>query len=146
MADDIKGKVQQAGHKVAETAKEVGHKISEGAEKAADWAKEKAHQAGNRLDEAKQKVEHAAKETFGSASHGATKSTADIREHMDVIGSCGNKLGVVDHVEGNRIKLTKNDSPDGQHHFVPISWVSKVDDHVHLSKNCGEAKKEWQSA
>ena len=65
---------------------------------------------------------------------------------MDVIGSCGNKLGVVDHVEGDRIKLTKNDSPDGQHHFVPLAWVSQVDNHVHLSKDCGQAKKEWQSA
>jgi hypothetical protein len=145
MADDLKGKMQQAGHKIAETAKEVGHKISEGAEMAADWAKEKAHQAGHRLDEAKQKVTHAAQETFGS-SCGTARSTADIREHMDVIGSCGNKLGVVDHVEGNRIKLTKNDSLDGRHHFVPLTWVSQVDNHVHLSKNCGDAKKEWQSA
>ena len=39
-------------------------------------------------------------------------SFADIREHMDVYGSCGNFLGKVDHVEGDSIKLTKSDSPD----------------------------------
>jgi len=30
---------------------------------------------------------------------------------MAVYGSCGNFLGRVDHVEGDQIKLTKNDSP-----------------------------------
>jgi Uncharacterized protein conserved in bacteria (DUF2171) len=33
---------------------------------------------------------------------------------MDVIASCGKKVGVVDHVGGGAIKLTKKDSPDGQ--------------------------------
>ena len=37
MAESIKGKVGEAGHKVVETAKTVGHKIAEGAEKATDW-------------------------------------------------------------------------------------------------------------
>jgi hypothetical protein len=69
-----------------------------------------------------------------------------VRERMDVVGSCGNKLGVVDRVEGDRIKLTKDDSPDGRHHFVPSSWVSNVDDRVHLNKDCGAAKREWQPA
>ena len=60
---------------------------------------------------------------------------------MEVVGSCGNKLGVVDAVEGDRIKLTKHDSPDGQHHFVPSSWVTKVDNHVHLSKTAAKRRK-----
>ena len=65
---------------------------------------------------------------------------------MAVYGSCGNFLGKVDHVQGDMIKLTKNDSPDGQHHLIPLAWVAKVHDHVHLNKNCGEAKREWQDA
>jgi len=143
MAENIKDKVEAAGHKIAEKTTEVGHQVGETVEKAADWAKEKAHQVGNRIEEATQKAEHKAKETFGGSS---TTSTADIREHMDVIGSCGNKLGKVDHVEGSHIKLTKNDSPDGLHHMIPMAWVARVDEHVHLSKNCGEAKREWQPA
>ena len=141
MADTIKGKLEEAGHKIAETATKVGHKIGENVEEAADFVKEKAHQLGNRASEAVQKVEHSAKETFGS-----TGTTTKIQERMDVIGSCGNKLGVVDHVLGNQIKLTKNDSPDGQHHLIPTSWVDHVDSHVHLSKNCGEAKAQWGAA
>lgn len=73
-------------------------------------------------------------------------STTNIREHMEVIGSCGNKLGAVDRVENGSIKLTKNSSPDGQHHFIPMDWVDTVDDKVHLNKDCGEAKREWRTA
>jgi hypothetical protein len=144
MAETIKDKAEKAGHKVAEKATEIGHKVGEKVEVAKDWAKETAHKVGNRVEETVQKAEHKVKETFGesSSTHG---SVASIREHMDVYGSCGNKLGRVDHVQGNSIKLTKNDSPDGQHHFIPTSWVARVDDHVHLSKGCGEAKREWKS-
>jgi hypothetical protein len=126
MSGKMKNKLQDAGEKVADTAKTVGHKIAEGAEQAKDWVKEKTGTD---------------KESCGEA-HG----TNNIREHMDVIGSCGNKLGVVDHVEGNSIKLTRNDSPDGQHHYIPMTWVARVDNHVHLSRNCGEAKREWETS
>lgn len=68
----------------------------------------------------------------------------EIRERMDVIASCGTKIGVVDHVEGSAIKLTKKDSRDGQHHFLPTSMVSRVDQHVHLNRNSEEAMKEWK--
>jgi hypothetical protein len=72
--------------------------------------------------------------------------TESIREHMDVIGSCGNKLGAVDRVENGSIKLTKGSSQDGQHHFIPMDWVESVDDKVHLNKDCGAAKREWRTA
>ena len=146
MAESIKDKVEDAGHKIAEKASEVGHKVGEKVEEAADWAKEKAHQVGHRIEEATQKAKHSASEVADEAS-GTNWTTADIREHMDVIGSCGNALGKVDHVEGSQIKLTKNDSPDGQHHLIPTSWVQRVHgNHVHLSKNCGEAAREWKTA
>ena len=46
--------------------------------------------------------------------------TKGIREHMDVFGSCGNKLGRVDRVESGSIKLTKDSASDGQHHYIPV--------------------------
>jgi hypothetical protein len=144
MAKSFKDKAEEAGHRISEKVTEVGHRVGEKVEEATDWAKQKAHQAGHRLEEATQKVEHKSQEFFGT-SCGAARTTADIREHMDVIGACGNKLGRVDHVEGSKIKLTKNDSPDGMHHLIPMSWVEQVDEHVHLSKSCGEAKREWQT-
>ena len=70
---------------------------------------------------------------------------AGIKERMDVVASCGKKVGVVDHVEGQTLKLTKNDSPDGQHHFIPFGWVDHVDSHVHLTKNSKETEQSWKS-
>jgi hypothetical protein len=52
---------------------------------------------------------------------------------------------VVDHVEGGAIKLTKKDSADGQHHFIPAGWVDHVDAHVHLTKNSVEAEQGWKA-
>ncbi|TNC73349.1 DUF2171 domain-containing protein [Rubellimicrobium roseum] len=61
-----------------------------------------------------------------------------IREHAEVIGADGVHLGVVDAVEGDRIKLTKKDSGQGHqdhHHYVPLSLVAEVEggDVVRLS-------------
>ena len=122
---DIKDTLKDAGHKVAETAKNVGHKIAEGAEQAKDWVREKTGMEGK---------------TCGTA-----RSVTDIKPHMDVISSCGCKMGKVDHLEGSAIKLTRNDSPDGQHHFVPTGWVARVDEHVHLNKNADETRMGWKS-
>lgn len=69
----------------------------------------------------------------------------DIKPHMEVISSCGCKMGTVDHMEGGAIKLTKNDSPDGQHHFIPTGWVARVDEHVHLNKDADVTKREWKN-
>jgi len=72
--------------------------------------------------------------------------TRNIRERMKVIGSCGNQLGVVDHVEGNSIKLTKNDpKAGGKHHWIPTDWVVRVEEEVKLSKDCSQAMKEWRT-
>jgi hypothetical protein len=72
-------------------------------------------------------------------------SELNIREHMEVFGSCGNRLGVVDGVEGHSIKLTRQDSPDGEHHYLPLDWVERVDEQVHLNKDCAAARREWRS-
>jgi len=64
---------------------------------------------------------------------------------MDVIASCGKKVGVADRVEGSAIKLTKKDSPDGQHHYVPVGWIGRVDGHVPLTKNSKETEENWKS-
>ena len=52
-----------------------------------------------------------------------------IKTHMDVISSDRKTVGKIDHLEGtDKIKLTRQSSPDGQHHhFIPVSWVDQVD-------------------
>jgi hypothetical protein len=144
MASTFKDKLEDAGNAIAEKATAVGHRVAETAEKATDWAKEKAHEAGNRFDEAKQSISHKTGIPLDQ-SNGATGSVAEIKEHMPVYASCGTRVGTVDHVEGNQIKLTRNDSPDGEHHLIPTSWVAKVHDHVHLNKDHVEVQSEWET-
>jgi len=75
------------------------------------------------------------------------QSAANIHEHMEVIGSDGSHVGIVDHVEGQTIRLTRSDpAAGGVHHWIPLEWVDLVDDVVHLSKPCDEATRRWQSA
>jgi hypothetical protein len=68
-----------------------------------------------------------------------------IKEHMDVISSDRKVVGKVDRLDGTEIKLTKQSSPDGQHHHViPVSWVDHVDQHVHLNKSGVDVAAHWQ--
>jgi hypothetical protein len=67
-------------------------------------------------------------------------SNSNIREHMEVVGSDGAHVGTVDHLDGrDRIKLTRDDSADGKHHFIPTDWVDHVDNTVHLNVPADEA-------
>jgi hypothetical protein len=59
--------------------------------------------------------------------------TSNIRPHMEVRAADGSHAGTVDGIDGDRIKLTRKDSPDGQHHYVPLDAVERVDEHVHLA-------------
>ena len=124
METSIKDKVANAGHDVADAAKSAGHKVAQGAEKAVDFAKDETG--------------------MGGPAEGTNAGVAGIKDHMNVIASCGKKIGVVDRVEGATIKLTKKDSPDGQHHFIPVGWIERVDSHVHLTKNSEETEQNWK--
>jgi hypothetical protein len=54
--------------------------------------------------------------------------TTLIREHMPVVDCNGEHLGTVDHLDAGRLKLTRGDSADGRHHYLPLSEVSMVDE------------------
>jgi hypothetical protein len=70
-----------------------------------------------------------------------------LNEHMEVVGSDGKHVGIVDRVEGDRIKLAKTDpKAGGQHHFIPLDWVERVGAHVHLNKTSRDAMAQWQAA
>ena len=67
----------------------------------------------------------------------------DIREHMEVIVADGVRLGTVDRIEGDRIKLTKVEnvgSHEGHHHFISRGLVAGIEgDKVRLSANADVA-------
>lgn len=67
-----------------------------------------------------------------------------IQEHMEVVGSDGGHVGTVDRLEGERIKLTRQDDPDGtrqHHHALPLSLVAAVEGgQVRLSLPADQAR------
>ena len=74
------------------------------------------------------------------------RGSFQVKPHMDVISSDKKMVGQVDHLDGSGIiKLTKQSSPDGQHHhFIPIDWIDRVDQHVHLNKTGADVTAHWQ--
>ncbi len=67
-----------------------------------------------------------------------------IKPHMPVVCSNGGQFATVDHLEGSdTIKLTRDDS--GQHHYIPLAWVTTVDDKVHIDRPGEQAMKEWST-
>ena len=62
---------------------------------------------------------------------------SQIKEHMEVIGADGVHVGTVDHIDGDRIKLTKKDSSAdvegadgehaGHHHYVSVGLVADIE-------------------
>ena len=122
MAKTITENLADAGTQVVKTAKAVASNIAAGTGKAVEMVKE----------------------TVGLETKNV--GIAGIQDHMKVYASCGKQIGVVDHLEGSAIKLTRKDSADGQHHYIPTSWVSKVDNHVHLNKNSQETEGNWSTS
>lgn len=80
-----------------------------------------------------------------------TRSQSDparqVREHMEVVGSDDGHVGIIDNVEGNRIKLARTDAAaGGQHHYIDASLVRSVEgNRVKLSQSADEAKRAWQA-
>jgi len=70
-----------------------------------------------------------------------------IKERMEVVGSDGAHVGIVDCIDGfDEIKLSKND-PDagGDDHYIPLTWVVHAEMKVHLTQPGDEAKARWSS-
>ena len=51
-----------------------------------------------------------------------------IKKHMEITDSNGQHVGTVDEVEDDRIKLTRTDSGDNMHHYLPVDAIDRIDD------------------
>jgi hypothetical protein len=77
---------------------------------------------------------------------------SQIQEHAEVIGADGVHIGTVDHVDGDRIKLTKADSGQfegqgGKHHYIPFGLVADVEGgKIRLSANADVAADLFEEA
>ena len=72
---------------------------------------------------------------------GATVNATAVRRRMSVICADGRLLGIVDHVDGDTIKIASDDG--GGHYWIPNDWVITVDDKVHVDRNHDQAMREW---
>ncbi|MBK8170243.1 MAG: DUF2171 domain-containing protein [Sandaracinaceae bacterium] len=85
------------------------------------------------------------KNTTQDKSNKATTSGAvdkkQIKVGMPVVCSNDGQFGVVDRVEGDSIKLNKDDK--GVHHYIPVSSIASVDDKVHANKPGEEMMRSW---
>lgn len=67
-----------------------------------------------------------------------------IEEDMPLVCSDGGQFATVDHLDrGETIKLTKDNN--GQHHWIPVDWVTGVDDNVHVDRPGDQAMQDWSS-
>jgi len=71
---------------------------------------------------------------------GKRQLLGQIREHMPVVGSDGEHVGTVDKVRGDRVILTKSDSPDDRHHSLHCAQIDRIeDDKLILDQPAAEA-------
>lgn len=73
---------------------------------------------------------------------------SQVQEQMEVVGSDKQHVGVVDHCDNDRIKLTRNDpAAGGQHHTIELSMVDRIDgNRVCLNVPAAQARQQWQPA
>jgi hypothetical protein len=65
--------------------------------------------------------------------------------HMEVVGTDGAHVGIVDKVRGEHIVLTRSDpASGGVHRAVPLAWIASVDDKVRLNLEAAEAMRQWR--
>jgi hypothetical protein len=70
---------------------------------------------------------------------------SQIKPHMPVVCSKDGQFAVVDHMQGaHDIKLAKD--AKGEHHFIPLKWVTSVDTKVHIDRPGDQAMREWSSS
>ena len=77
----------------------------------------------------------------GLSELNTTQVKEKITEHMPIVCSDNKQFATVDKVEGNSIKVTKDQS--GQHHYIPLDWVKMVDEKVHVDRPGDQAMREW---
>ena len=70
-----------------------------------------------------------------------------IREDMEVISADGVHVGVVDRIEGARMKLNRQDRGSGdKHHFLDLTHVADVEgDKVRLAFNSELVTQFWET-
>lgn len=69
-----------------------------------------------------------------------------IQPDMPVVCSQDGQFAEVDHMEGEDMIKLKRDE-EGTHHYIPLAWVSSVEDgKVKIDRPGEEAMQEWSES
>lgn len=83
---------------------------------------------------------------FAVASGRRALNAREISDHMLVVGCDGETVGVVDGVEGDRIRLADTSAGAIVTRNIRVDWVETVESGlVNLSVTAMQARAEWQS-
>ena len=83
--------------------------------------------------------------TVGATATGASFMSRLVKD-VEVVGSDGVHVGIVDRIDGAMMKLKRKDSAaDGQHHLLPTDLVKSVDGKAMLSIAAAEAMRRWKA-
>lgn len=114
----------------------------------AEWRNRQIQSLDRDYDEYRREHQGRFEQEFGSwrsKRNEQRQHLTRVSEHMEVVGSDGQKIGTVDKVRGDRVILTRNDeNAGGVHHSFPCSWIDKVEDKVTVNKSREEAMRQWQ--
>jgi hypothetical protein len=70
---------------------------------------------------------------------------SQIKANTKVMCSENGQLGVVEAMDGkNSVKLKKD--AKGISHFIPLNWVTRVDETIHLDRPGAQAMREWTTS
>ncbi|MGI4764867.1 MAG: DUF2382 domain-containing protein [Janthinobacterium lividum] len=85
--------------------------------------------------------------TVGTSAAGVGGSfTARLVKDLEVVGSDGVHVGIIDRLDGAMMKLKRKDaSADGQHHLLPVDLVRSVEGKAMLSIAAAEAMRRWKA-
>jgi hypothetical protein len=65
---------------------------------------------------------------------------SQIPEHAPVIGADGVSIGVVDRIDGHRLKITRKGALTGHKHYIDAGFIATIEDGtVRLSANADVA-------
>ena len=87
--------------------------------------------------------------TGTTATGSASTLTSRLAKDMEVVGSDGQHVGIIDHVDGAMMKLKRMDpASGGQHHLLPADLVTSVsaDGKALLGIAAADAMKRWTAA
>ena len=83
----------------------------------------------------------------GTAATGMGNFTGRLIKDVEVVGSDGVHVGIVDHVDAGMMRLKRMDpASGGKHHLLPANLVKSVEGKAMLSIAAAEAMRRWKAA